>query len=78
MKRINNDINGNPRYVVHFLDLLTVADTQGLDLDQKFNLALQKARKVGGKIYRGKDFGGGIVIQSFDILQTINKAKGAN
>lgn len=76
MKRINNDINGNPRFVVSFLDLLTVADTQGLDIDQKFNLALQKARKVGGKIYRGKDFGGGIVIQSFDILQTINKVNG--
>jgi uncharacterized lipoprotein NlpE involved in copper resistance len=76
MKRINNDINGNPRYVVSFLDLLTVADTQGLDIDQKFNLAIKKARKVGGKIYRGKDFGGGIVIQSFDILQTINKVNG--
>jgi hypothetical protein len=76
MKRINNDINGNPRYVVHFIDLLTVADIQGLDLDQKFNLALQKARKVGGKIYRGKDFGGGIVFQSYNILETINKAKG--
>lgn len=76
MKRINNDINGNPRYVVSFLDLLTVSDIQGLDIDQKFNLALQKARKVGGKIYRGKDFGGGIVIQSFDILQTINKVNG--
>jgi hypothetical protein len=73
MKRINNDINGNPRYVVSFLDLLTVSDIQGLDIDQKFNLALQKARKVGGKIYRGKDFGGGIVIQSFNILETIRK-----
>jgi len=73
MKRINNDINGNPRYVVHFLDLLTISDIQGLDIDQKFNLALEKARKVGGKIYRGKDFGGGIVIQSFNILETIRK-----
>jgi hypothetical protein len=73
MKRINNDINGNPRDVVSFLDLLTVSDIQGLDIDQKFNLALQKARKVGGKIYRGKDFGGGIVIQSFNILETIRK-----
>jgi hypothetical protein len=77
MKRINNDINGNPRYVVHFLDLLTISDIQGLDIDQKFNLALQKARKVGGKIYRGKDFGGGIVIQSFNILETIRKSNGA-
>lgn len=76
MKRINNDINGNPRYVVSFLDLLTVADTQGIDIDQKFNLALQKARKVGGTKYRGKDFGGGIVFTSYNILETVNKAKG--
>lgn len=76
MKRINNDVNGNPRYVVSFLDLLTVSDTNGLNIDQKFNLALQKARKVGGKMYRGKDFGGGIVFTSYNLLETINKAKG--
>lgn len=77
MKRINNDVNGNPRYVVHFYDLLT--DIEGLNLTilQRYELALQKARKVGGKMYRGKDFGGGIVFQSYNILETINKAKGA-
>jgi hypothetical protein len=77
MKRINNDVNGNPRYVVHFYDLLT--DIEGLNLTilQRYELALQKARKVGGKMYRGKDFGGGIVFQSYNIIETINKAKGA-
>ena len=75
MKKINNDINGNPRFVVSFLDLLSVADTQGLDIDQKFNLALKKSRKLGGKIYRGKDFGGGIVLQSYNIQETILKNK---
>ena len=77
MKRINNDINGNPRYVVHFYDLLT--DIEGLNLNilEKYELALKKARKVGGKMYRGKDFGGGIVFQSYNIIETINKAKGA-
>ena len=76
MKRINNDVNGNPRYVVHFYDLLT--DIEGLNLSilERYELALQKARKVGGKIYRGKDFGGGIVFQSYNILETINKVKG--
>ena len=76
MKRINNDVNGNPRYVVHFYDLLT--DIEGLNLSilERYELALQKARKVGGKMYRGKDFGGGIVIQSYNILETINKVKG--
>lgn len=77
MKRINNDVNGNPRYVVHFYDLLT--DIEGLNLSilERYELALQKARKVGGKMYRGKDFGGGIVFQSYNIIETINKAKGA-
>jgi hypothetical protein len=77
MKRINNDVNGNPRYVVHFYDLLT--DIEGLNLTilQRYELALQKARKVGGKMYRGKDFGGGIVFQSYNIIETINKVKGA-
>jgi hypothetical protein len=78
MKRINNDVNGNPRFVVHFLTLLNEGEHQGLDVLQSFDLALKKARKVGGKVYRGKDFGGGIVFQSYNIIETINKAKGAN
>jgi hypothetical protein len=76
MKRINNDVNGNPRYVVHFLDLLNEGERQGLDLLQSFDLAVKKARKVGGTKYRGRDFGGGIVFQSYNIQETINKAKG--
>jgi hypothetical protein len=78
MKRINNDVNGNPRFVVHFLYLLNEGEDQGLDVLQSFDLAVKKARKVGGKIYRGKDFGGGIVFQSYNIIETINKARGAN
>ena len=74
--RINNDINGNPRYVVHFLNFITDQESQGLTLDQKYNLAVKKAKKIGGKIYRGKSFGGGIVFQSYNIQETINKTKG--
>ena len=76
MKRINNDVNGNPRYVVHFLSLLNDGESQGLGVLESFDLALKKARKVGGKVYKGKDFGGGIVFQSYNITETINKAKG--
>jgi len=76
MKRINNDVNGNPRYVVHFYDLLNEREGEGLTMLERYDLATKKARKVGGKIYRGKDFGGGIVFQSYDIETTINKAKG--
>jgi hypothetical protein len=76
MKRINNDVNGNPRFVVHFYDLLKEGEGEGLTILERFDLVVKKARKVGGKMYRGKDFGGGIVFQSYDIQTTINKAKG--
>ena len=58
--RVNNDINGNPRYVVHFLDI-----------DSSYDEALKRAKKVGGRKYRAKDFGGGIVFQSYNIEDTI-------
>jgi hypothetical protein len=43
-----------------------------------YNEAVFKARKIGGKKYRGKDFGGGIVFQSYNIYDTekqINEVK---
>jgi hypothetical protein len=76
MKKINNDINGNPRFVVHFYDLLRDGEGEGLNILEKFDLVVKKARKVGGKVYRGKDFGGGIVFQSYNILETLKKVKG--
>lgn len=61
--RVNNDVYGNPRYVTHFLSLLN-EEEQTLS---NYNLAVKRANKLGGKKYRGKDFGGGIVFQSYDL-----------
>jgi hypothetical protein len=82
--RVNNDVNGNPRYVCHFLDIITgkdeaqVKDDFRLTLQQNpfkrtsllYDFAVDKAKKIGGKRYRGKDFGGGIVFQSYNINET--------
>lgn len=68
--RINNDKNGNPRYVFHFLAFLGLE--QGSILE-RYNIALKKSRTLGGKAYRGKDFGGGIVIQTYDLDATIER-----
>jgi len=73
--RIANDINGNPRYVFHFLNFITDKEREGLTLDQKYKLAVKKAQKLGGRIYRGKSFGGGIVFQSYNIQETIFKIR---
>lgn len=61
--QVNNDVYGNPRYVTHFFSLLN-EDEQTLS---NYNLAVKRANKLGGKKYRGSDFGGGIVFQSYNL-----------
>ena len=61
--RVNNDFCGNPRFVTHFFSFLK-EDEQTLS---NYNLAVKRANKLGGKKYRGSDFGGGIVFQSYNL-----------
>jgi hypothetical protein len=64
--QINNDLNGNPRYVVHFLSL---------------GIKLADYGKIKGLVkYRAKWFGGGYVFQSHHVqsdlewmLKQVNK-----
>lgn len=64
-KRVNSDINGNPRYVTHFLNI--PIEGEGLTVSQKYDLAVKKAKTIGGRKYHTKAFGGGIVFQSYNI-----------
>lgn len=86
--RIDNDINGNPRYVCHFFNLLTetekykdyASDVPGIDgtaksLDIQYKLALKRAKTIGGKKYNNKRYGGGIVFQSHNISATEKQIK---
>jgi len=63
--KIKKDINGNPRYVIHFSNILT--EGENLTISQKYDMAVKKANKIGGSKYRSKSFVGGIVFQSFNI-----------
>lgn len=75
--RINNDINGNPRYVVHFLELLNEDEKNSSFLTWahlKYELALLRAKTVGGKKYSTKSFGGGVVFQSYDLKNDVLKS----
>lgn len=78
--RVNNDTNGNPRYVFHFLNFISDTESeqapQGMNrISYLYNLAIAKAKSIGGKKYNGKDFGGGIVVQSYNINKTIEDIK---
>jgi len=64
--RVNNDVNGNPRYVVHYLAILTDKEKHDPYLSNGYEIALKRSRAFGGKKYRGKDYGGGIVFQSYN------------
>ena len=67
-ERINSDINGNPRHVVHFLDLEAPTDASrtSYTLTQRYERTLKKARELGGKRHNTKHYGGGVVFQAYD------------
>lgn len=74
--RINNDVNGNPRYVVHYLDMLTQDEKRSSFLTWagvKYQLALLRSATMGGKKYHNKSYGGGIVFQSYNIEYELNQ-----
>lgn len=62
--RIDNDTNGNPRYVCHYLN---IADN--------YSEAVKKANTIGGRKYHTKKYGGGIVFQSYNIEDTAKRIK---
>lgn len=73
LTRINNDVNGNPRYVTHFLNI--PIEGEGLSISEKYALACKKANAIGGRKYHTKSFGGGIVFQSYNTNDLINAIK---
>lgn len=76
--RISNDTNGNPRYVCHFLELLTPQEKEWrLDTSSKYVTACKRANKIGGRKFHNKQYGGGIVFQSYSLEETENAIRRA-
>jgi len=77
--RVNNDVNGKPRYVCHFLALVNDRDRESADQLEKtskpfkfsishlYDIAVKKANKIGGRKFHNKQYGGGIVFTSYNI-----------
>lgn len=68
--RTKNDINGNPRYIVHYPLFIKTSDN--VPVEKEYDLAVKRAKTIGGKKYRGKNYGGGIVFQSYSLEQLAN------
>ena len=60
VNQVNNDASGNPRFVIHYLD---IADT--------YSEALKIIRKIGGKMYTAKWYGGGLVFSTYTLEHTL-------
>ena len=58
LTRVNNDVNGNPRYVIHFTAIHS-------DYMQAVNIARELFH---GRKFHNKQYGGGIVFQSYNTL----------
>jgi len=66
--RVNSDSNGNPRYVIHYSTL-----------HDDYETALKMARTFGGRKFHNKQYGGGIIFQSYNLggeVRDINRVLG--
>jgi hypothetical protein len=69
--KIKNDVNGNPRRVIHFLAFVTSEDRAErgaqklVSTGSLYEFALRKARKLGGRKFHNRQYGGGIVFQAY-------------
>lgn len=77
--RLKNDVNGNGRFAVHFLEFISEKDrnTEGYSVFNAYEIALKKARRFGGRKYNNKSYGGGIAFQAYsenEIEEIIKRA----
>lgn len=87
--RLNNSVSGNPRYAFHFLALINEGDrikanhknSDMFGISTQYNIALVKAKKINGKKYHNKQYGGGIAVECYeprDIDKKIQEIKEVN
>lgn len=81
--KIKHDSNGNPRYVCHYTYLLTESEKEFYSFEKeiqtfrvidnmtaRYRIAVKRANKIGGRKFHNKQYGGGIVFQSYNIADT--------
>lgn len=71
--RIKNDVNGNPRYVCHFLHLDVHGWQSNIGLSDRYAIACKLANTIGGRKFHNKSYGGGIVFQCYNLEQLCDR-----
>lgn len=73
--RVNNSDYGNPRYVCHFLDLVSIKGCC-TEINTLYDSVVEQINPLGGGKYHTKKYGGGIVFESYnlyDLCDQLNK-----
>lgn len=77
--RINNDVNGNPRYVLHFFQMFSDEENERLrgafTINERYAMAVARAKHIGGRKYSTKSYGGGVVFQSYNTDELAKKIR---
>lgn len=71
--KIKHDVNGNPRHVCHFLHLDVHGYQSNIGLSERYAIAVKLANTLGGKKFHNKQYGGGIVFQSYSLPELCNR-----
>lgn len=81
LTRVNNDVNGNPRYVFHYTNALPqeIASSTFMSWSgMKYEIALMLASEfLGGRKFNNRQYGGGIVFQSYNTRYDLDSAEDA-
>jgi len=69
--RQDSDINGNPRYAIHFLDCEPDSWIDyNLTLMERYARVCKLMNVIGGRKFHNKKYGGGVVFQSYNLHDT--------
>jgi len=70
--RVNSDAYGNPRYVIHFLQCEPEAwKDYNQTLTERYARVVKLMNQIHGRKFHNKQYGGGIVFQSYSLPGTI-------
>ena len=67
--RVNSDSNGNPRFVIHFLEC-EPEHWKVSSLASRYDQTCKLMNTIGGRKFHNKQYGGGIVFQSYNLSDT--------
>jgi hypothetical protein len=68
--RVNNDVNGNPRFVIHYTSCMPEAIRTSGDIHSRYDATVKLMNKIGGRRFHNRQYGGGIVFQSYSLQET--------